>query len=452
MPIYRDKTELLGTPTITGSVGISGIPAVTGTIGISGIPTVSLSSNQVTSSITGSVSVEVTNGINVTGTVDIGNTPTVYLGGVPSVNATVTGSVSITGTPTVTLSSNAVTASIVGTVTTQATGTTIVGFASAPAVTIANATSSYEGNTILVGKLTGSSVIATGIREALITYVTGAEAVQVSSLPAITGTVAIEGVTAISGNLPITGTVDTGFDAYSLPNSLQAVLVKITGSTTSVDAQYVTGTVSIGVNKYALGDGSALVVKLTGSTTSTDAQYVTGAVTIGADSYSLPSGNALLVKITGSTTSNDAQYVTGNVTVTTSDENPLIVKNKTPTTVTRAAFSSYGGPGTASIDWTSTASANVSGTFIIANSSSARSGLTFTNITDKNLFIAFGDTDFPEKNGFGLNSTASAPFSFAYILYPSGTYFADPSFVGAKHSGFFVSSSNIDVSLTAFAT
>lgn len=134
--------------------------------------------------------------------------------------------------------------------------------------------------------------------------------------------------------------------------------------------------------------------------------------------------------------------------VTSSDAYPLITKNTIATSVARTSFSSFA----ASIDWTSTSPSNVSGTFILAAESSTRKGLMFANITDKNLYVALGDTDYALTNGFLLVDTASVPASYSFILYPSGTYFAEQAFVNVKHSGFFVSSSNIDVAITSVTT
>lgn len=134
--------------------------------------------------------------------------------------------------------------------------------------------------------------------------------------------------------------------------------------------------------------------------------------------------------------------------VTSSNAFPLITKNTIATSVTRTGFSTFA----ASIDWTSTSPSNVSGTFILAAESSTRKGLMFANSTDKNLYVALGDTDYASTNGFLLISTASVPASYSFVLYPSGTYFAEPGFVNVKHSGFFVSSSNISVAITSVTT
>jgi hypothetical protein len=145
-------------------------------------------------------------------------------------------------------------------------------------------------------------------------------------------------------------------------------------------------------------------------------------------------------------------YVTNDslkpVYVTSSESSPVITKQKISTSTSRNTFSSFAN----TINWAGTGSSDISGTFILANTSSTRSGLMFSNNTNKDLYIALGDNDFASTNGFLLNSTSSAPLVYSFVLYPSGTYFAEPSFVNIKHSGFFISSSNIDVAITSYAT
>lgn len=132
-------------------------------------------------------------------------------------------------------------------------------------------------------------------------------------------------------------------------------------------------------------------------------------------------------------------YVVGTASVTASMTNPVATKEKLATNLTFSQFAVGTGSG---IDWTSTGSLNMSGTFIIAQSSSARSGLMFTNNFPVNLYVVY-DTGYSD-NGFGFFvSTASAPYQYSFVLYPNGTYIADPSFVNVKHSGYFPSSSAI---------
>jgi hypothetical protein len=201
--------------------------------------------------------------------------------------------------------------------------------------------------------------------------------------------------------------------------------------------------------------------------------YVTGTVNtvVDADKYAYPGGilGALITKITAS--ENDPVHITSSfinpiyvtssigrelyitntistpVYVSSSNSYPVITRNSVASSIARTGFSSFGG----TIDWAGTGSSNISGTFILANSSSTRKGLMFANNTDRNLYVALGDTDLAATNGFLLSTTASAPSSYSFILYPSGTYFAEQEFVNIKHSGFFVSSS-VGVSITVVST
>jgi hypothetical protein len=198
----------------------------------------------------------------------------------------------------------------------------------------------------------------------------------------------------------------------------------------------VSGTVSIGVDKYAYPGGTygALITKITAS--NNDPVHITSSF-INPIYVTSSIGRELYVASTVSTP----------VYVTSSNTYPLVIKNSVGSSIARTGFSSFAG----TINWAGTSSSDISGTFILAPSSSTRRGLMFANNTDRNLYIALGDTDLAATNGFLLSTTASAPSSYSFILYPSGTYFAEPEFVTFKHSGFFVSSS-VGVSITAVST
>jgi hypothetical protein len=141
-------------------------------------------------------------------------------------------------------------------------------------------------------------------------------------------------------------------------------------------------------------------------------------------------------------------YSTAAIPVFITSSGPLNTKTAGTTTSNRNSFTSYGG----TINWAGTGSSNISGTFILAGTSYGRRGVMFANNTNKDLYVAIGDNDLGSTNGFLLTTTASAPAVYSFILYPSGTYFAESAFVGIKHSGFFVSSSNIDVQITVITT
>jgi hypothetical protein len=275
---------------------------------------------------------------------------------------------------------------------------------------------------------------------------------------AITGTV---NVTASAASpVYVTGTVQ-----IAQPVSVDVVVGDlITVTSSQANPVYVSGNVSV-ADTYTNSGITALYVKVTAS--STDPIRISSDV----DKYAYPGGTygALITKITASdnapvhvtssqftpvyvSSSEDRPVFITNSTgkriyVTSSANEPLFVKTPPTTVVGRQKFSSG-----FQIDWASTASANVSGTFILADSASNRSGLIFANNTAYDLYVAIGGEGDGKVNGFLLSSTASAPVDYSFILYPSGTYSADPGFVNAKHTGFFVSSSFISVTVTVTTT
>jgi hypothetical protein len=223
--------------------------------------------------------------------------------------------------------------------------------------------------------------------------------VSISGTPTITGSVSIDGIPTITGSVTI-----NGVPTVALQSNI--VTASISGTPT------ITGSVSI--------DGTPTI---------------TGSVNVGSINS--------VVSVTSSTSN--------PVYVSSSYSTPVTTKEKLPNTLTLGFFNAGVGQG---IDWASTASVNVSGTFIIAQSSSTRSGLMFTNNFQNNIYVIY-DSGYYSNNGFGsLTSTASAPSFFSFILYPNGTYTADPAFVNVKHSGFIVSASNIssNTQLSVYST
>ena len=136
------------------------------------------------------------------------------------------------------------------------------------------------------------------------------------------------------------------------------------------------------------------------------------------------SSNANPVAVTGSVA------ILGAATVTSSNINPVVVKNVAGTSAAKNSISSFFG-----IDYTNI----TSGTFAIANADISRKGLIVTNPSVSDLYITIGSG---ALNGFSLTSTASVPTQYSFIIYSSGTYFAENNAVQMFHGGFFVSSSN----------
>lgn len=120
------------------------------------------------------------------------------------------------------------------------------------------------------------------------------------------------------------------------------------------------------------------------------------------------------------------------VTIVTSSVNyPVYTKQVLGLATAKNRKSTFG-----DVDYTN----DTSGTFELAAANSSRIGLIISNGDAANLYITLGSGS---KNGFELQTTASAPTSYSFILYTSGTYIADASTVGLFHGGFFISSSNV---------
>jgi hypothetical protein len=85
------------------------------------------------------------------------------------------------------------------------------------------------------------------------------------------------------------------------------------------------------------------------------------------------------------------------------------------------------------------------GAFQIATNNINRKGLTITNPTSQRLFIAIAtqaSSSTAGRNGFDLPNNNNDPSGYSFIIYPSGSYFADSTNVTLFYGGFFVSSSN----------
>jgi|688.fasta_scaffold117088_4 hypothetical protein len=85
------------------------------------------------------------------------------------------------------------------------------------------------------------------------------------------------------------------------------------------------------------------------------------------------------------------------------------------------------------------------GAFAICSNNINRKGLTITNPTPQRLFIAIAtqaSSSGAGRNGFSLTNNTSDPNSYSFVIYPSGSYFADSTNVTLFYGGYFVSSSN----------
>lgn len=129
------------------------------------------------------------------------------------------------------------------------------------------------------------------------------------------------------------------------------------------------------------------------------------------------------------------------ITVTSSLLSPVVAYAYSPPVTTVAASS------ITSFTWATAAS----GTFSLASNSLTRRGLTVFNPGPYNLYIAFS-TAGGTTNGFTLLNTASAPTQYSFIVFPSGTYTADPTTIGVYHGGYFISgSSSVGVFISAIS-
>lgn len=104
-------------------------------------------------------------------------------------------------------------------------------------------------------------------------------------------------------------------------------------------------------------------------------------------------------------------------------------------------------------DWGSPAS----GTVTLASSSIDRKSLTISNPSPQSLYVIIGidnplDPVSQITNQFAIGNTSSIPSEYTFIIYPSGTYFADPHNSGLFHGGYMVSASNFDTNTRVFVT
>ena len=150
---------------------------------------------------------------------------------------------------------------------------------------------------------------------------------------------------------------------------------------------------------------------------------ISSSVKSGGSVQTVTSSQANPVWVTGSMNVDvvvgDLINVTGSV-IATIDYSTATFKNKFVTS-------------DSTIDWTV-----ASGTFTLATASLARKTLTIFNPGPTDLYVSLGGGT---NNGFTLTTTSSAPSVYSFIVYASGTYFAEPSVVSIAHGGFFASSS-----------
>lgn len=270
-----------------------------------------------------------------------------------------------------------------------------------------------------------------------------------------------------SGAAQITGSTtvnNTSFTVYSgathTGNVTNTALIGSSSNKADVDSS---GSLKIGIfgatNNRVIVD-SAGSLQITGSATinnlkdtaynsSTHTSNLTPVAIIG------PSGYRLQTDVSGSSVITSSYLnpvvVTASfsqplgVKVTSSNSDFPYVRQIVPTGAIRNVFS------------TSDSSINFGdltnlGAFQIATNNISRRGLTITNPTSQRLFIAIAtqaSSSNAGRNGFDLPNNNNDPNSYSFIIYPSGSFFADSTNVTLFYGGFFVSSSaNLKVLVT----
>lgn len=191
---------------------------------------------------------------------------------------------------------------------------------------------------------------------------------------------------------------------------------------------YVTGNVSISqpVNvDVVVGDNiavtSSLAAPLYVSSSANSPLLVTGTLTVNTASSVSISNSSL--SVTASQT--DPVYVTGAVEV-----NNVLTANPS-----KAVSSTIGFITSSYFTWTGNTGSD--GMYNFSPSNPAVKGLILVNPGPNTVYVAIGGGG--SQNGFLITNTASAPNYCSLVLYPSGTYVADPISCVLQHSVYYIS-------------
>lgn len=152
------------------------------------------------------------------------------------------------------------------------------------------------------------------------------------------------------------------------------------------------------------------------------------------DLINITASAAAPVYVTGVLTVNTGSStvtVDSPVSVTSSNSAPLYVTSKAVTTVNKSFVNLF--------DWTID-----NGAFTIADEDTERKGLILFNPGPYNLYVSLDTDGVVGDKGFIITDTGSNPDLFSFIVYASGTYFADDTTVGVYHAGYFISGSASD--------
>ena len=280
-----------------------------------------------------------------------------------------------------------------------------------------------------------------------------------------------------SANSPVlvTGTVNLasnivtasiGASTYTYSGGT-ALVVRTTASSVTLEGINTVissvGTPTTGVAVGLIGqDNSVRLYNSTSSVTSSQTYplYVTGSVysNLIDNTVRVSSSSGERVWITGSVTSNASVTVSDGLKVELSGTNVKQISGSSANTYLQTSIAAvatesvlriyvppnWGGefppsdPKVIGFDWSSPASGSVNA----ASASVNRKSLTIFNDSPHSIYMMIGlPWGAADTNGFSLYSTGSKPNMSSFILYPSGTYFAEPHNVGMKHGMYLISSS-----------
>jgi len=176
---------------------------------------------------------------------------------------------------------------------------------------------------------------------------------------------------------------------------------------------------------------------------SSGAAQITGSATINNVSFTSYAGtthssNVNNISLVGPNSYRAVISTSGALSVTSSNANPIFTTPSLPTGTIRKVFSTSD----STIDFNDITNL---GSFQISANDTSRKGLLITNPTSNRLFISIAtqaSSSTEGRNGFNLPNNNNDPVSYSFIIYPSGSYFADVTNVTQFYGGFFVSSSN----------
>jgi len=247
-------------------------------------------------------------------------------------------------------------------------------------------------------------------------------------------TVDSSGAAQTTGSVTVNNLTQTAHNAGTYSGQVTPIgLVGNSGNRATVDS-----------SNALLVTGSATInnLKDTAYNTSTHTSNLTPVAIVGPSGYRLQTDSSGSSIITSSYT--NPVVVTASFSqplaakITSSNSEYVNVRHTVPTGAIRNVFSTS--DNTINFD-----DLTNFGAFAICSNNINRKGLTITNPTSQRLFIAIAtqaSSSGAGRNGFDLTNNTSDPNSYSFVIYPSGSYFADSTNVTLFYGGYFVSSSN----------